>query len=213
MVSLCLACSRRSNCEDNGKKREQEKQRGGIPSPAPPPRSTSNKAWWLESKPLKSNGPFLRIPVAIESRRSPQRRGGGGGGRCAPRALYPQIRPQGNLSFRCVLKRSKVCYNGTFCGVQKSKGVRLGEEPARIKLLSTFFDFSPSEPSAPSGPRLWRLHYLLRLRPNVCLGPNIHDVEMVRDWFSVKLLDGWRYDPSLFCKWRGRLRIRDFLNI
>ena len=66
--------------------------------------------------------------------------------------------------------------------------MRLGEEPARIKLLSTFFDFSPSEPSAPSGPRLWRLHYLLRLRPNVCLGPSIHDVEMVRDWFSVKLL-------------------------
>ena len=68
--------------------------------------------------------------------------------------------------------------------------MRLGEEPARIKLLSTFFDFSPSEPSAPSGPRLWRLYYLLRLRLNVCLGPNIHDVEMVRDWFSVKLLDG-----------------------
>ena len=122
----------------------------------------------------------MRIPVALESRRSPHR--------SAPRALYPQICPQGNLSFRCVLKRSKVCYNGTFCGVQKSKGVRLGEEPACIKLLSTFFDFSPSEPSAPSGPRLWRLHYLLRLRPNVCLGPSIHDVEMVRDWFSVKLL-------------------------
>ena len=52
-----------------------------------------------------------------------------------------------------------------FVVYKKSKGVRLGEEPARIKLSSAFFGFSPSEPSALSGPRLWRLHFLLRLRP------------------------------------------------
>ena len=41
-VALCLECSRRSNCEDNRKKIEQEKQRGGYTFAFPPSPSISH---------------------------------------------------------------------------------------------------------------------------------------------------------------------------
>ena len=41
-VALCLERSRRSNCEDNGKKSEKEKQRGGHTCSFPPSPSISH---------------------------------------------------------------------------------------------------------------------------------------------------------------------------
>ena len=75
-VALCLECSRRSNCEDNGKKSEKEKQWGGCTYAFPPSPSISHHSHatiWMPGTGYSLSGLYPRLtrPCTQASSRYP----------------------------------------------------------------------------------------------------------------------------------------------